>query len=76
MEEVRFSILNHPNSYTGNEILVKDEISFITQQQFIPEPSFPPSHDYLKDSLVVKQLFYENLKLYMIHMIPLELQTQ
>ena len=27
MEEVRFSVLNYPNSYTGNEIVVKNETS-------------------------------------------------
>lgn len=57
MEEASFSILKYPTSYTGNGILVKDEISFLTQQQFVPETSLPPSHDCLKDSVVVKQLF-------------------
>lgn len=55
--EVRFSILNYPNSYTGNGIIVKDEISFITQKQFVPETSFLASHHYLKDSLEVKHIF-------------------
>ena len=57
VEEVKFSILNYPNTYRGNGTVVKDETSFITQQQFVPETSFPASDDNLKDSLVVKQIF-------------------
>lgn len=41
MEEVKFGLWNYPDSYLGNEILVKDEASFITWQQFVPETSFP-----------------------------------
>lgn len=54
MEEVSFKILNNPNYYTGNEILLKDESSFATQQQFVPETSFSPNHDSLKDSVIAK----------------------
>ena len=41
MEEVKFSILNYSNTYRGNGTVVKDETSFITRQQFVPETSFP-----------------------------------
>ena len=57
MEEVKFSILNYSNTYRGNGTVVKDETSFITRQQFVPETSFPASDDNLKDSLVVKHIF-------------------
>lgn len=56
-EEVKFCILNHPNTYRGNRTVVKIETSFITQQQFVTETSSPASHDSLKVSLVVKQIF-------------------